>query len=754
MIIRFFLFFIASIVLAQADVLEKVSVQLDWKYQFEFAGFIAAKEHGYYREAGLDVELREYQEGTDIVSDVLAQKATYGVYNSSIVVENGRVKPIVLLATYFQHSPLIFVAQKGIETPSDMVGKTIMGTKDELKYSSLALLLSHFNITPKNSHIVPHTFSIDEFIQKKVDVMSAFSSNQLYDLDRLGVKYNIIDPGQYGFVMSAVNLFTSQKEALYHTERTQKFIDATNRGWEYALNHQDEIIDILIHRYHVAKTREKLAYEARVTKKLMMRDFFPIGQVNEELSERSFKQLMQAGALVEKQRLGRFMFNQIVEAAGSETKFTLKEQEYLLHKKKIAMCVDPEWYPFEQIQEGKHIGIAAEVMQNFEHKLGIPIELVPTASWDESLERAKKRECDIFSLASATPHRLQYMDFTSPYITLPIVMATTMDKPFTEDIGTLSGKKLGSVKGYAITEKLRTQFPQLEIVEVKSITEGLKNVENGSLYGYIDNLVVISSYIQKEYPGGLKVSSRLDEKVLLGVGTRNDEPILHEIFEKLVMGLDEPTMQEINNHWMATVEQVAWIDANKIWKGLSFLSIVALIFFVRFYELKRYNTKLIRLSIIDKLTGLYNRQKTDEKLIEEQRKVDRYENYSCGIMMIDIDYFKKVNDTLGHQEGDRILQLLSEVMRNMLRKTDMIGRWGGEEFIIILPNTSLKEASVAAENLRMSVEEYPFGLNHPITISIGVGELVRSRTVHENIARVDTALYEAKNSGRNRVCLS
>ncbi|MDD2838067.1 MAG: diguanylate cyclase [Sulfuricurvum sp.] len=750
--VRFFLFVIVSALLLQANSLQKVSVQLDWKYQFEFAGFIAAQEHGYYRDAGLDVELREYEEGTDIVSDVLTQKATYGVYNSSIVVENGRVKPIVLLATYFQHSPLVFVAQKGIETPADMVGKTIMGTTDELKYSSLALLLAHFNITPKNSHFIPHTFNIDAFIEKKVDVMSAFSSNQLYDLDRLGIPYTIIDPGQYGFVMSAVNLFTSQKEALYHTERTQKFIDATNRGWAYALDHEDEIIDLLIHKYHVGKTRSKLKYEAKITRKLMMRDFFPIGQVNEELSIRSFKQLMQAGALVEEQKLGRFMFKEVIGNANGGVALSTAEKEYLLRKKKISMCIDPEWYPFERIEDGKHIGIAADVMKNFEQKLGITIELVPTRSWDESLHYAQERKCDILSLASATPQRQKYMDFTSAYITLPIVMATSMDKPFTEDITTLIGKKIGSVKGYAITEKLKEQFPQMDIVEVDSIKDGLKQVENGSLYGYIDNLVVVSTYIQKEYTGTLKVSSRLEDKVLLGVGTRNDEPILHGIFEKLVAGLDEPTMQEIYNRWTATVEQVPWIDQSKLWKAFALLSIVGLVFFMRYYELKRYNAKLIKLSIIDKLTGLYNRQKTDEKLMEEQRKVDRYREYKCGVMILDIDYFKTVNDTLGHQEGDRILQLLAEVFKNTLRQTDTIGRWGGEEFIVILPNTSLEQSYSAAENLRQSVETFPFGIDRPVTVSIGVGELIRMRTVHENIARIDEALYEAKNSGRNKVC--
>jgi ABC-type nitrate/sulfonate/bicarbonate transport system substrate-binding protein len=219
--VKFFIFLALLFSSLDAGNIHKVSLQMDWKYQFQFAGFIAAKEKGFYRDAGLDVELREYQPSIDIVSDVLTQKATYGTYNSSIVVENSQIKPLVLLATYFQQSPLIFVAKKGIKHPSDMIGKTIMGTKDELKYSNLALLLNHFDISSKNAHFVDHTFCVDDFIKGKVDVMSAFRSNQLYLLDKAGVKYEIIDPSDYGFVMSAVNLFTSPKESLEHSEETE-----------------------------------------------------------------------------------------------------------------------------------------------------------------------------------------------------------------------------------------------------------------------------------------------------------------------------------------------------------------------------------------------------------------------------------------------------------------------------------------------------------------------------------------------------
>lgn len=749
---RYLLWIIACVMLLHsADKLEKVSIQLDWKYQFEFAGFIAAKEKGFYREAGLEVELREYQDGIDIVDDVFKQRATYGVYNSSIVIDQGRIKPIVLMATYFQHSPLVFIAQKGIKNPADMVGKKIMGTKDEFKYSSLALLMTHFGISSKNAHYVDHTFGIEEFAKKKVDVMSAFRSNQLYLLDQLGISYEVIDPNEYGFAMSAVNVFTSPDEALHHTERTRRFIDATNRGWRYALEHKDEIIDILIQRYRAKKPRAALEYEAKVTDRLMLQEFYPIGDVNGELTQRAFKQLMQSGLLQNDQRLGQFMFKEIEAKMGKNTALTPAEQLYLQKKGKLKLCVDPSWYPIEKIENNQHVGMASELFENFEKKIGIGFELVPTTSWAQSIDYANERKCDVLSLSQKRPEREEKLHFTTPIFSFPYVLVTQITKPFIDDLSKLKGKKIAEVRQYAILEQLNDRYPDIERVEVNSIAEGLEKVEKGEVYGYVDNLAAVSSHLQQEYPGILKVSMRLEIKDDLAIGTRNDEPLLGSIFQKLVDGMSQNEIQSIYNRWMAVTEEVAKLDSRlMIQIGLGVILLI-LIFVWRYYVLKRYNEQLLILSVTDKLTGLYNRQKTDERLMEEQRKINRYSQYSCSIMMIDVDYFKHINDTSGHQAGDKVLQSLASMMRCSLRSTDMIGRWGGEEFIIILPLTQSAEALKIAELLRQRVFETDFGVGSQLSISIGVGEFLVGESVHECIGRIDHALYDAKAGGRNRV---
>ena len=138
------------------------------------------------------------------------------------------------------------------------------------------------------------------------------------------------------------------------------------------------------------------------------------------------------------------------------------------------------------------------------------------------------------------------------------------------------------------------------------------------------------------------------------------------------------------------------------------------------------------------------------RLNEEILKAKRY-NTPLSIIYFDIDHFKQINDTYGHKKGDFILKEVSKIILQNIRKTDIFGRWGGEEFIIILPFTDLENALILAEKLRKKIEEHDFdGIN--ITISFGVTELKIDDNADTLINRADEALYKAKNKGRNRVC--
>ena len=164
---------------------------------------------------------------------------------------------------------------------------------------------------------------------------------------------------------------------------------------------------------------------------------------------------------------------------------------------------------------------------------------------------------------------------------------------------------------------------------------------------------------------------------------------------------------------------------------------------------KQQLAELEKASITDKLTQLYNRHKLDEILENEYDRAQRG-NYEFSVVLVDIDYFKSVNDTYGHNVGDIVLRDIAQQLQKRIRKSDMVGRWGGEEFIVICVNTSIGQAVVVAEQLRANIEAYTFEQAGKVTASFGVAQY-DSETIKDLFHRADKALYRAKQNGRNCV---
>ena len=219
------------------------------------------------------------------------------------------------------------------------------------------------------------------------------------------------------------------------------------------------------------------------------------------------------------------------------------------------------------------------------------------------------------------------------------------------------------------------------------------------------------------------------------VNIKTELPFLNkEYFEKNIKGKDYTKIKENNNEYWAIKSDGKYIidECNGIDKLVE--------------DLKKE-------AVYDSLTGCYNKKEIEvlfEKFLEESL---RY-NTPLSIMMIDIDYFKKVNDTYGHLAGDFILKEVANIIKNTIRSSDICGRFGGEEFLILLPNTKLSGAMKLAERIRENIQNHKFVFNDKkitITVSIGITSASKNDSVFSLIERADEALYEAKNKGRNRV---
>ena len=160
--------------------------------------------------------------------------------------------------------------------------------------------------------------------------------------------------------------------------------------------------------------------------------------------------------------------------------------------------------------------------------------------------------------------------------------------------------------------------------------------------------------------------------------------------------------------------------------------------------------KLEELATTDALTGAYNRRKFNELILAELERVRRYE-HPLSLFILDIDHFKRINDTHGHEAGDEVLVVLADLIRAGIRATDSLARWGGEEFVVLSPEVTLEEAMRLAQRLRTAAGTYEYSFVGKVTASIGVAQHRTGETPDELFARADEALYRAKEGGRDRV---
>ena len=166
--------------------------------------------------------------------------------------------------------------------------------------------------------------------------------------------------------------------------------------------------------------------------------------------------------------------------------------------------------------------------------------------------------------------------------------------------------------------------------------------------------------------------------------------------------------------------------------------------------LQAQTAKLEELATTDALTGAYNRRKFNGLILAEIARVSRYE-HPLSLLILDIDHFKRVNDTHGHEAGDEVLVVLAGLIRAGIRATDSLARWGGEEFVVLSPELIVDEAVGLAERLRSAAGAYEYSFAGGVTVSLGVAQHRVGETPDELFARADEALYKAKEGGRDRV---
>ncbi|MER2512561.1 MAG: ABC transporter substrate-binding protein [Nitrosomonas ureae] len=259
--------------------LDSVTVQLKWTHAFQFAGYYAAKELGYYQEAGLDVNFQEAQPGVDAVTEVMTGNANFGVGTSSLLLAKKAGQPVVVLAVIFQHSPYILISGSQGNTANihDIAGKRIMM---EPLSNELRAYLKREGIPIEGIIQQEHSFNPQDLIDGKTDAISAYVTNQPYFLKQAKYRYEAYSPRSAGIDFYGDNLFTSEHEIKQHPNRVKAFRAASLRGWEYAMAHPEEIIELIRKKYSSTKTADYLRFEAAQMAPLIQEALIAIGYMN------------------------------------------------------------------------------------------------------------------------------------------------------------------------------------------------------------------------------------------------------------------------------------------------------------------------------------------------------------------------------------------------------------------------------------------------------------------------------------------
>ncbi len=427
------------------------------------------------------------------------------------------------------------------------------------------------------------------------------------------------------------------------------------------------------------------------------------------------------------------------------------ERYYIETKGTVTICVDPDWIPFEWINKnGEHEGIAADLLKLVSERTGLQFKLVKTQTWADSIEFSKQKKCQVLSFLNKTPKRDEWLLFSEPLFTDSNVFITREEHPFISNPGGLVNESIVLPRGTAMEEFFKRDYPNLKILITETEEEAVQMVSNRKADMTMRSLVVAAYTIKKEGLFNLKISGQLpDYTNKLRVGVVNRDFILLDILNK---GIGTITEQErgqiVNNHVSINVQTVT--DYNLLFKIAGVFAVIIVISLAWVYQLKRHNEELHRISQTDALTGLPNRLKLNAVFHDEFARCKRY-GRSLSVVMIDVDHFKMVNDEFSHMVGDKVLAEIGAVVRASVRSNDLLGRWGGEEFLVVCPETDAEGAMLVGNRICNSVRSGVYSSGKEQTVSVGISTFSQDDTVDSLLLRADAAMYQAKQNGRDQV---
>ena len=621
---------------------EKVVLRLNWYHQFQFAGYYAAKEKGFYAEEDLDVDILEHDPAESPIDSILRGNADFGVSDTNLILHRLRGEPVVVLAAIFQHSPLVLLtrAEDNIHDPEDLRGKRVMRQRN-VNDAAITALFQQEGIVDSDIIHLPQNFRDDALLDGKTDAVAAYQTIHPFYYENRDVSLRILNPLNYGIDFYGDMLFTSAAMMRDRPNIAQRFRRASIRGWKYALENPAKVIDWLIKQYDTRNSRDHLQFEARITRRMILPKLIEVGHMNRE-------RFNEIAAIYRTQQ------PEIADA----TLTGIDYRDHLIPPRKI-----PDWARWVT-------GVAAGLAL-----LSLGLLLIAR----NLRRRVAERTSELRDARDVLQRQLDIID-----------RHVIMSRADANGIITYASDAFAKI----------SKYPKEELIG-----------QTHALFSHPDTPREIYRELRNASLAGKSWSGEFMSQAKDG-----------------------------SAYWVdITVEPDFDSDGN--YAGFTSLR----------YDIS--DKKHIEvLSETDRLTGLPNRLKLDETFEHEIARAKRY-GHPLSVIIFDIDHFKQVNDSHGHQKGDEVLVGLSWLIQAHIRSADILGRWGGEEFMIVCPETNLEGAGVFAEHLRDAVATHDFAEIGHLAASFGVTEMRPDDSEDDMIHRADAALYRAKQDGGNRVAL-
>jgi diguanylate cyclase (GGDEF)-like protein len=412
--------------------------------------------------------------------------------------------------------------------------------------------------------------------------------------------------------------------------------------------------------------------------------------------------------------------------------------------------------PMSSIQEGKPVGVIVDLARALQKRIphNVRVEFI---NWSQAQQLVLNGAADALLHINPSENRKHIFDFSDPLLESEfcIFMST---QHFKKELSRLQGFRIGVEKA-GLPEEILPNNCLTDIVIIPTLQQGFEMLENGSLD------IMIADRWTGSY---ILAVNKMEEIFIYGTVDQNNSAIavkkgnaglLSDINKALAEIKKDGTYARIMRKWEP--KKIVFQTKEEIFKQkIVFISLITIIILViliiiilivEINKRKKFNEKLKEYSTKDSLTGLLNRRSIKSIIESEIYRKKRYDT-PTSLLLVDIDFFKEINDQYGHAIGDNVLSTLAHIFRENTRKTDSIARWGGDEIAIVAANTTIEDAVLLAESIRKNVKAHAFEEIDHITLSIGVSEYSSNESYLEWYKRTDKALYEAKSKGRNRVC--